>query len=264
MLTAVLSSGLTIFERYCECTEGRRLEDAALWAESGADQEDTEERARLDADRRKAAIREIMGRAGIDHRYAGCTFQGLHALLKSRGLLSPDVARALAVMARSYGSGQPSRGDYIYGEPGNGKTSLLASMARALLDAQRSVMFVHYGEINERVKASYGRRDGVGDDLFERMKKAPVLLVDDFVMTPPSPSERSRWTTLIVSRHNAGSRLLTGFSANYRVSDAALRLTGDDGAYDAQRIQGRFREMCDEMELRTGDLRTGAREDIPS
>jgi len=267
MLTAVMSDGLTVFEDYCvACPEGNELRELATWANAGIEEDDRIEQERVKQEQREAREREILARSGIDQRYARCTFQTFRDILTERRALRKDLDRALAAMEQAYTEGTPLRGDYIYGEPGHGKTSLQVAMARALIARGRTCIFIHYGDLLERMRAAYGRKDGSSDDLLERMRNAPVLFMDDFMMVQASRYELGRITTLLVARHAAGRRLLTGFNSNYDIKEAALRLSEgvEDGRHEAKRIEGRLREMCDEIHLRTIDLRTGLREHVVS
>jgi DNA replication protein DnaC len=261
-LLAVMSDGLTIFEDYCTaCPEGIALREMSAWASVGIEEEDRQEQERAERERQIAREREMLTRAGIDQRYAGCTFESLRALLVERQAMRPDLDRALSKIEHGYASG-PLRGDWIWGEPGHGKTSLQTAMARMLIAQGRSCVVMHYGDLLEKMRLAYGRKDGSGDELMERLRNVPVFFLDDFMMVQASKHEIGRVTTLLVARHAAGRRLLTGFTSNYSIREASLRLTGDDGGYDAKRIEGRLREMCDELPWKTVDLRTGLREHV--
>lgn len=262
-LLAVLSDGMTVFERYCGCDEGQALQEAVAWANEGVDAEDRAEQERAEQERAAIRERELMARAGIDQRYSICTFDSFRELLISRNALRRDVDAALTAMEESYTRGTPLRGDWIWGDPGHGKTSLQTSMARALIGRGRSCIVMHYGDLLEQLRLAFGRRDGSGDEVLERIRKAPIFFLDDFLMVEASRYEMGRVTNLLVARHAAGNRLLTGVTSNYSMKQASERMTADDPVA-AKRMEGRFREMCDEIRLRTIDLRTGLREHVVS
>lgn len=264
MLQAVMSDGLTLFDGYCGCPEGAALSEAAAWATEGVDAEDRVEREREEQERKTARERELLLRSGIDQRYASCTFASFREILLARHALRQDMDAALRMMEESYTKGTMLRGDYIWGEPGHGKTSLQVSAMRALIGLGRTCLFIHYGDLLERLRLAYGRRDGSGDELLERLRLVPALFLDDLGMVQASRHEAGRITNLIASRHSAGKRLLTGFTSNHTMRDISILLTNGDDPVSAKRLEGRLREMCDEIRLRTIDLRTGLREHVPS
>jgi DNA replication protein DnaC len=262
-LVAVMSDGLVLFQDYCRCRDGQRAREAANWANETINEEEERDRQLLERRLKRAREQDILSRAGIDQRYAQCTFESYRKLLERRGLLTETVRKALDVMEHAYvETCDPLRGDYLHGPPGHGKTSLQIAMLRAWIEHGRSGIFMPCGDLLEQLKASFSRRDGSGDELLNRLRNTPFLILDDIAMAPMSAYERARLVNLIAARHAAGRRLLTGFTSQYSMRDVALRLTDDDGGNDYNRILRRLREMCDETHLVTGDLSMVERQHI--
>jgi DNA replication protein DnaC len=263
-LIYVLSDGTAVFEQYCRCPDGEAAREAALWANEAAQAQEIEDR-RQDAElQRQARAREIRERAGIDQRYAICTFASFRTLLRRRKLLTPQIERFLATCEAAYGDGEPLRGDYLYGAPGHGKTSVAISCLRAWVERGRSGLFVRCGDLVDTIRASWRRRDGEADLLLERLRTVPLLVLDDFAMHDGTSGEQAIFVKLLSARHAAGRERLTIVTSNYPPGEAAQRLAANESPYEAERIAGRLLEMCDPWELITGKLRTGDRRDIPS
>lgn len=259
LLTCVLSGGQAVFEAYCGCREGRRAREAATWAQADVLAAEAAERAEAERRAGEERTRDLLTRAGIDRRYAGCTFASFRALLARRGLLTEATDLLLRAREDSYASGDPLRGDYLYGQPGRGKTSVAVSILRAWVERGRAGTFVRCGDLTDALRAGWARRDGSGDELLERLRAVPLLVLDDFAMTVGSPVDRAVFVKLLAARHAGG--LLTIFTSNYSIGEAAQRLAPEDGLYEAERLEGRLLEMCDPWQLETGQLRTGERED---
>lgn len=263
-LICVLSDGTALFKHYCGCRDGVAAQEAALWANEAANAQEAEDE-RLDAElQRRAKAREVLARAGIDQRYAECTFASFRALLKRRGLLTPKIRGYLRTCETAYGEDEPLRGDYLYGAPGHGKTSIAISCLRAWVERGRSGLFVRCGDVADQVRASWTRRDGEADLLMERLRTVPLLVLDDLAMTDASPNERALFVKVLSARHAAGRARPTIITSNYPMKEASQRLAADEAAYEAERIEGRLLEMCDPWRLVTGQLRTGERGDVPA
>jgi DNA replication protein DnaC len=260
-LIAVLSDGLAIFERYCECEDGERAREAAAWANEAVQVQEEDTRRLHEQLQRQHRSRDILTRAGIDRRYEMCTFASLHALLRRRGLLTDENAYAIQTRALAYAEGEPLRGDFIYGEPGHGKTSLGISALRAWVERGRVGRFISEGDFLDRLHASMSRHDGEGETLLEELKTTPLLVFDDLAMMTRTPFDRGKIVSLLVARHAANA--LTVLTSNFSIRDVALRLSGDD-RLEHGRLEGRLREMCDELRLITGELRTPHRSDVPA
>lgn len=263
-LICVLSDGTAIFERYCACPDGVQAQEAALWANEAANAQEAEDRKLDEALQRQARAQAGLDRAGIDRRYGICTFDSFRALLRRRGLLTTKTRRYLTSVEAGYSVEEPLRGDYLYGEPGHGKTSLAISCLRAWIERGRTGLFIRCGDLTDTVRASWLRRDGDADVLLERLRTIPLLVLDDFAMLDASPSERAIFVKLLAARHAAGGACLTIITSNYSMKEAASRLATGDSAYEPDRIEGRLLEMCDPWKLVTGQLRTGERRDVPA
>jgi primosomal protein DnaI len=75
------------------------------------------------------------------------------------------------------GSGKPSKGLYLYGKFGIGKTFLLGAIANGLADKGISSLLVHTPEFLREMKSSLS--DGSFDTKMELLKTVPVLMFDD-------------------------------------------------------------------------------------
>lgn len=261
-LICVLSDGLPIFEDYCGCEDGERVREAAAWASEAILAADVAVQQQQRAQQQQQRTRELLERAGIERRYEVCTFDNFRALLQRRGLMTAALRVEIDAREQAYAHGEPLRGDYIWGAAGHGKTSKAISALRAWIERGRMGRFISEGDFLDRLHASMSQKDGDGDSLLELLKTyAGLLVYDDLAMSQRTPYDRGKITSLIVARH--GANLLTIFTSNYHINEAARRLSGEDGL-EHGRLEGRLREMCDEWQLVTGQLRTPHREDVPA
>lgn len=253
-----VTNGVPEFTTYCWCDFGQQLkakaDQSAAESDRLRDERDREEEEQAQRDRNTRAIE----RAGIDNLYRAATLKNYLGTLRERNALSPKLERILVRIGTAYHEKQPLRSDFIYGEAGHGKTWLSVALLKAWINRGRAGMFIRCSALTDALKK--GMRDGSADALMERLEEIELLVLDDFAMLIGSAYERSKIINLLVTRHASGK--LTLINSNYSMEEAARRLVGDDqvGTEEA-RLLGRLREMCDPLELKTVDLRTGTREE---
>jgi len=91
----------------------------------------------------------------------------------------------------------------LQGVNGCGKTHLAAAIANQLRQEGRSVLFIVVTDLLDHLRSSFGPDSRVSyDDLFERIKKAPVLVLDDFGEQSSTPWAREKLYQLINYRYN--------------------------------------------------------------
>ena len=118
------------------------------------------------------------------------------------------------------------------GPSGCGKTHLAAAVAARCIEVGRAVLFMVTPDLLDHLRAAYQPGSEVGyDDLFELLKGAPVLVLDDLGVQSSTPWAQEKLFQLINHRYNA--QLPTVFTTNLdlsafdariqsRLSDAAL------------------------------------------
>lgn len=95
----------------------------------------------------------------------------------------------------------------LSGINGVGKTSLAVSIANALLDAGRPVVYTRLAEVLDALRSRFGggaKNDDLGDgedDVMKTFQSAPVLVLDEFGLAQVTPWRRDRVEQLINYRY---------------------------------------------------------------
>ena len=90
----------------------------------------------------------------------------------------------------------------LLGDVGSGKTHLAVAVAASR--PLRDVFFASVPDLLDHLRRTYAPSSDVTyDDLFDRAKQAPLLLLDDLGAESPTPWAREKLLQLVVHRHNA-------------------------------------------------------------
>ncbi len=101
----------------------------------------------------------------------------------------------------------------LCGASGCGKTHIAAAIVNAMLDRGEPALFVVVPDLLDHLRAAYQPGAEIGyDDLFERIRNAPVLVLDDLGTQAPTPWAQEKLFQLINHRFN--SRLPTVVTTN--------------------------------------------------
>lgn len=105
--------------------------------------------------------------------------------------------------ARNYAE-NPRGWVLLHGGYGGGKTHLAAAIANARLAAGQPVMFVNAPDLLDHLRATFGPGSEVSyDDLFERVRNAPLLIVDDLGAESPTQWATEKLYQIFNHRYNA-------------------------------------------------------------
>jgi len=178
---------------------------------------DVAEREAAERRRRQEALAD----RNVPARYASATFDTYVPQ-------TPSQQRALEVMRDS-----AAEGVYLVGRAGVGKTHLAAC---AVLDGPRDSLFVATTELLEDIRAGL---HGNGRGLYERAKRAPLLVLDDLGSEAVTDWVRDRIYSLLNTRWNAVRPLIV--TTNVTAKDIAERI--GDGA--ASRLAGLCRHRIE-------------------
>lgn len=106
-------------------------------------------------------------------------------------------------IARDFAS-HPRRWLIFQGLNGCGKTHLAAAIANSLRESGREVLFIVVSDLLDHLRSSFAPDSRVSyDALFERIKKAPVLVLDDFGEHSATSWAQEKIYQLINYRYNA-------------------------------------------------------------
>lgn len=100
---------------------------------------------------------------------------------------------------------QSSQGWLVFhGVNGCGKTHLAAAIANHLQQAGKSVLFIVVSDLLDYLRSAFGPESRISyDKLFEKVKKTPVLILDDFGEQSATPWAQEKLYQLINYRYNA-------------------------------------------------------------
>ncbi|MBI3244753.1 MAG: ATP-binding protein [Chloroflexi bacterium] len=91
----------------------------------------------------------------------------------------------------------------ITGGYGCGKTHLAAAVANARLAAGQLVMFINAPDLLDHLRSTFGPGSDVSyDDLFERVRNIPLLIIDDLGAESPTPWAQEKLYQIFNHRYN--------------------------------------------------------------
>jgi DNA replication protein DnaC len=231
---------------WCACPEGAAARDAEARADEAA------QAARAIADQAAVAAaaametRERQDRAHLPPHYREATFDTFPFAESKAAVVEHLQALATAAV--------PRRGVYLWGSFGVGKTGLACAALNTRILARRAALFVTVSDFLDWVRRTYDRQAAdTTDEVMQRVMTAPFLVLDDLGAEYLTRWGRDRLFALL--NHRDTHDLCTLITSNYRPSEIALRLAGDDDPREGQRLVWRILEACDVIELRGDNLR---------
>lgn len=140
------------------------------------------------------------------------TFANIIARGRSAGAREQEQYRCCVEDARAFADA-PDGWLVLSGASGCGKTHIGAAVVNRLLERGEPVLFVVVPDLLDHLRAAYQPGADVGyDELFERVRNAPVLVLDDLGTQAPTPWAQEKLFQLINHRFN--TRLPTVVTTN--------------------------------------------------
>ena len=140
------------------------------------------------------------------------TFGNLIARGRSAGSREQEQYRRCVDDARSFGDA-PDGWLVLSGASGCGKTHIAAAIVNRLLERGEPALFVVVPDLLDHLRAAYQPGADVAyDELFERVRNTPVLVLDDLGTQAPTPWAQEKLFQLINHRFN--TRLPTVVTTN--------------------------------------------------
>jgi len=159
---------------------------------------------------------------------------------------SPAVLKILDYIDAVKGSGLPSKGLYLEGPFGTGKTYLMCFMLHELAKEGLSGVIVYMPDFVEDVKSMIQDGEKLRDTV-ELMKQTDLLIFDDIGAENMGPWVRDHVLGSILNHRM--NRKPTFYTSNYSLSDLErhLSFTNKDGeeAYKGQRLMNRISPFVD-------------------
>lgn len=146
------------------------------------------------------------------------------------------------------------KGIYLYGSFGCGKTYLISAMFNELAKQGIASAMIFWPEFLRDLKGSFG--SGFNEK-FEKIKKAPLLLIDDIGAEVVTPWSRDEVLGPIL-QYRMLEGLPTFFTSNLSMEDLEIHLSMTNNNVDlvkARRIMERIRQLSDQITMISKNLR---------
>lgn len=126
---------------------------------------------------KEAAARELMGRAAISPRFAGCSFNSFRVENDRQADVLKVCREYAELFAANHAAG---RCLILRGNPGTGKNHLAVSISLEVIQQGFSVSHATAFEIVGRIKESWGRNEGEKElDIIRRFSELDLLVIDE-------------------------------------------------------------------------------------
>ena len=110
------------------------------------------------------------------------------------------------------------------GDNGCGKTHLAAAIANHLKNEGKPVLFIIVTDLLDHLRSTFGPESRISyDTLFEKVKNAPVLILDDFGEQSATSWAQEKLYQLINYRYNA--RLATVVTTCFSLDEIESRIS---------------------------------------
>jgi DNA replication protein DnaC len=113
----------------------------------------------------------------------------------------------------------------LVGPSGCGKTHLACAIANFRLSQGQPVLYIGAADLLDHLRSAFSPSSDIAhDDLFERVKNAPLLILDDLTMTATTPWAKGKLEQLLNYRFNV--RLPTVITTDVPIEEFDERLRG--------------------------------------
>jgi DNA replication protein DnaC len=141
-------------------------------------------------------------------------------------MLTPTQRQSLETalsIARSYAS-SPDGWLLLEGTYGCGKTHLAAAVGNARLDYEDTVLFITTPDLLDHLRNTYSSSSDLGyDEMFDRLKTAPLLILDDLGVENPSGWAQEKLFQLLNFRHSRRMPTIITTNVDLEMLDPRVR-----------------------------------------
>ncbi|MGI8925915.1 MAG: ATP-binding protein [Tepidiformaceae bacterium] len=178
------------------------------------------------------------------------------------------IAFEVAITAARQFAHEPAGWLVIAGASGSGKTHLAAAIANDRIARGEPALFMVVPDLLDHLRASYDAAEGdMGfDELFEQVRSAPLLILDDIDTAAATPWAKEKLFQIINHRYNGRLATVLTHSARPEALDQrlAMRLSdpgvvqrvhlGGDSRPDYRQVGGMTRQRLAAMQFRDFDV----------
>jgi DNA replication protein DnaC len=169
-------------------------------------------------ERRLRAVASVGARDSVAHLTFDAFLPEGHGLPPEK---AENLRRAYELCMRY--AEEPTGWLLITGAYGCGKTHLAAAIANAAIERGQAALFLNAPDLLDHLRATFSPESEVSyDELFERLRNAPVLVLDDLGAQSSSSWAQEKLFQLLNHRYNL--RLPTVITTNQRVEEMEPRL----------------------------------------
>ncbi|HLU11961.1 MAG TPA: ATP-binding protein, partial [Oceanobacillus sp.] len=141
-------------------------------------------------------------------------------------MLTPTQRQSLEMalnVARSYAN-NPDGWLLLEGTYGCGKTHLAAAVGNARLDFEDAVLFITTPDLLDHLRNTYSASAELGyDEMFDRVKNAPLLILDDLGVENPSGWAQEKLFQLLNFRHSRRMATIITTNVDLEMLDPRVR-----------------------------------------
>lgn len=158
-----------------------------------------------------------------------------------------EAIRWLTTFIKKYEAGEKVKGLYLTGNFGCGKTYLVSAVFGELAKKDIKSVIVYYPEFLRELKSKFS--DDYSD-IFNKVKRAPLLLLDDIGAETTTNWNRDEILGTIL-QYRMQEELPTFFTSNMTIKELEEHLIGNDseGKVKARRIIQRIKYLTDEITM---------------
>ena len=156
-----------------------------------------------------------------------------------------DILKKMKAFKDAYLKGEKTKGIYLYGNFGSGKSYILAALFNDLAKYDIKSIVVHTPELILSIKNSF---DSDYSERFEEVMKCPLLLLDDIGAEYLTPWARDEVLEPIL-QYRMDEELPTFFTSNYTMDELEKHFIINDDKMKAKRIIERVKQVSIPVEL---------------
>ncbi len=162
-----------------------------------------------------------------------------------------EIIKKIKEFYDNYKASKESKGIYLNGNFGSGKSYLIAALFNELAKLNYQSAIIYFPEFLRKLKSGFGHGGDEYNELFESIKKVPLLLIDDIGAEKLTDWARDEILGSIL-QYRMDFKLPTFFTSNLTVQELETHLQITTSASDkikARRIIERIKFLADEITL---------------